>query len=75
MVFVLLSNRHDEHVDAVLSCAMTSRFSLGAQAQCQLTPEAEARLKELTKDLAKDEKSLAKVCLHDIWRPRCVVVV
>ena len=54
---------------------MTSRFSLGAQAQCQLTPEAEARLKELTKDLAKDEKSLAKVCLHDIRRPRCVVVV
>lgn len=31
------------------------------QAQCQLTPEAEAQLKELTRSLGKDEKSLAKV--------------
>ena len=31
------------------------------QAQCQLTPEAEAELTELRKALAKDEKLLAKV--------------
>ncbi|CAM9787848.1 unnamed protein product, partial [Ectocarpus sp. 12 AP-2014] len=31
------------------------------QAQCKLTPEAEAQLKKLTKDLTKDENDLAKV--------------
>lgn len=32
-----------------------------SQAQCQLTPEAEAELAKLTAALAKDEKMLAKV--------------
>lgn len=48
---------------ACLSLPLYVTCGCGLQAQCQLTPEAEAELKALNGVLAKDEKSLAKVCV------------